>query len=124
MNPPERVPDRARNAPPPPRRHDWRSLLDQAPSPSVPADFAARLEAQVDREAASARAEAQLMQVLMLVLVLAGTVFALPGLASGLVALVGQLGDALPAALGVACAIAVAWGVDLALRRPRGPLGI
>ena len=124
MNPPERFPNPPASAPLPPRRHAWRSLLAQAPTLPVPADFAARMQARVEREAASARAETLTVQALMLVLVAVGVAFALPGLGSGFAALLQQMGDAVPGALAVACAIAAAWGVDLALRRPRGLLDV
>ena len=124
MNPPERFPNLAASEPRPPRRHDWRSLLDQAPVPPVPADFAARMQARVEREAESARAEALLVQVLILVLVAVGVAFALPGLGSGFAALLQQMGDSLPGAMAVVCAIAAAWGIDLAMRRPRGLLDV
>ena len=124
MNPPERFTISDANPSLPPRRHDWRSLLAQAPTPPVPVDFAARMQARVEREAASARAETLTVPALMLILVAVGVVFALPGLGSGFAALLRQMGDAVPGALAVACAIAAAWGVDLAMRRPRGLLDV
>lgn len=119
MTPPERFPPSSPDRAPTPRRIDWRDLLAQAPSASPPADFAARMQAAVEREAHVPRGEALTMQVLLLILVAAGTAFALPGLGSGFAALLQQMGDAVSGVLALGSAVAAAWLIDLAARRPR-----
>ena len=123
-NPPDRSPSSATAGPPPPRRSPWGSLLRQAPLPPVPADFAARLQAQVAAQAEAARGEALLLQGLLVLLVAAGAAFALPGLGSGFSALLAQLGEAVGGVLAIGGAMAAAWAVDLALRRQRGLLDL
>lgn len=64
-----------------PQHQAWRSLVQKAAAPTVPTDFAARMQGLADAADAASRLDTWLLRGLFAVLILAGLGFSVPVLA-------------------------------------------
>ncbi|MCK7594376.1 hypothetical protein [Pseudomarimonas salicorniae] len=103
-----------------PQHSYFHRLLQQAPSPSPPADFARRMQARVDARESGGALDAWLVGLLLTAMLLAGLGSATPILGKALAGwAVPPLNELAWPALTLA-GLAGAWIIDLALR-PRLP---